>query len=343
MKDYTVFIADDYKLPEILDDTAEQLRKLGIKVIRGPKTAKGKRLEYSEEILQELFGEADAAMFSSRSICDSRVIHAAPKLRGIVNPTIAVDTVDVELATENGILVGNGAIAENYIEMSEATIMLMLMLMYDPFKSIRLLKENLPEPSLHDHWARMMYKKTVGLLGLGRIGRGVAERLSTWDMDIIAYDPYIDQELVPDYVEMVDLDSLYKRSDLIGVFLVVTDETRGMLNDEAFSRMKEGVKFINTSRGQVVDEAALARALESGKVSGAALDTFQVEPLPEDSLLRKMDNVILTPHIVGHALECQLKLAGAAVENIMNILEGKPPKYLVNPKALPKFQERFCK
>ncbi|WP_367931877.1 NAD(P)-dependent oxidoreductase [Enterocloster citroniae] len=91
----------------------------------------------------------------------------------------------------------------------------------------------------------------------------------------------------------------------------------------------------------MVDEDALAEALKSGKVASAALDTFQVEPLPKDSPLRKMDNVILTPHIVGHALECQLKLPEAAVENIMNILDGVPPKYLVNPGALEKFQERI--
>ncbi|WP_455650242.1 NAD(P)-dependent oxidoreductase [Enterocloster citroniae] len=341
MKNYTVFIADDYKIPEIMDEIAVRLEEKGIHVIRGPKTKKGKRLMYPNESLEELFGNADVAMFSSRSICDNRIIEMAPKLRSIVNPTIAVDTIDVKLATEKGILVGNGAIPENYIEMSEATVMLMLMLMYDPFKSMRLLREDLPEPSLHEHWARMMYKKTVGLLGLGRIGREVADRLAAWNMDIIAYDPYIDRKNVPDYIEMVDLDTLYARSDILGVFLIVTDETRGMINGEAFGKMKDGVRFVNTSRGQVVDEDALAEALKSGKVASAALDTFQVEPLPKDSPLRKMDNVILTPHIVGHALECQLKLPEAAVENIMNILDGVPPKYLVNPGALEKFQERI--
>ena len=341
MKNYTVFIADDYKIPEIMDEIAVRLEEKGIHVIRGPKTKKGKRLMYPNESLEELFGNADVAMFSSRSICDNRIIEMAPKLRGIVNPTIAVDTIDVKLATEKGILVGNGAIPENYIEMSEATVMLMLMLMYDPFKSMRLLREDLPEPSLHEHWARMMYKKTVGLLGLGRIGREVADRLAAWNMDIIAYDPYIDRKNVPDYIEMVDLDNLYAISHIHDVFLIVPDETTGMINGHAFGKMKDGVRFVNTSRGQVVDEDALAEALKSGKVASAALDTFQVEPLPKDSPLRKMDTVILTPHIVGHALECQLKLPEAAVENIMNILDGVPPKYLVNPGALEKFQERI--
>lgn len=105
--------------------------------------------------------------------------------------------------------------------------------------------------------------------------------------------------------------------------------------------MNRSFSMENTSRGQVVDEDALVRALRAGKVAGAALDTFQTEPLPLDSPLRELQNVILTPHIVGHALECQLKLPDAAVENILNILEGKPPKYLVNPKALERFKERF--
>lgn len=349
-----VFIADDYELPETMEKVAYKLHMQGIRVIRGPATMKGKKLEYPKEMYKELFGEADVAMFSSRSICSREVILASPKLRGIVTPTIGVDTIDLKTANELGIIVGNGAIPENYISMAEAIVLLMLMLLYDPNRTAAILRENRPKPVESQHWARMMRGRTIGLIGLGRIGRNVAKRLQFWEVNLIAYDPYVKPSDIPEGVKMVDLETLYKTSDIISLSVVVNDETRNMINDYAFSLMKPTAYIINTSRGEVVDEEALVRALENKKIAGAALDTFKIEPLPIDSPLRKFDNVFLTPHMIGHTKECYevppdttcsdaTCFSDAAYENITNILKGIPPKYCVNPEIIPKWRERIAR
>lgn len=352
MSERTVFIADDYDLPETMEKVASRLHADGIRVIRGPQTVKGKKLEYPKAMHQELFGEAEVAMFSSRSICSREVMLAAPKLRGIVNPTIGVDTVDMKAANELGIIVGNGAIPENFLSMAESTILLMLMLLYDPNRTAAVLRENKPKPDESGHWAKMMRGRTIGMVGLGRIGRSVAARLQGWDVKLIAYDPYVKPQDVPTGVTMVDLDTVYQTSDIVSLFVVVTDETRGMINDRALALMKPTAYLINTSRGQVVDEDALVRALQARKIAGAALDTFNIEPLPADSPLRNFDNVILTPHMIGHTQECYAvqpeticadatSFPDAAYENITNILNGIPPKYCVNPDVIPKWRERI--
>lgn len=343
MGERTVFVADDFDLTETMDSISEKLRDRKIRVIRGPETIKGKKLEYPPERFEELFGKAEVAMFSSRSICSRAIMEAAPRLRGIVNPTIGVDTVDLKAADDLGIIVGNGAIPANYTGMAEATFMLMLMLLYNPARSQAVLRDNLPKPVESEHWQLLLSGRTVGLVGLGRIARGIAQRLAGWEAEIIAYDPFVPQDKAPAGVTMVSLDDLCRTSDIVNMCVVVTDETRNMVNDHFLSLMKPSAFLINTSRGQVVDEAALCRALSEKRIAGAALDTFQIEPLPADSPLRKLDNVILTPHLVGHTRECVLGFPDAAVENITNILNGEPPVYCVNPDVIPKWRERLAK
>lgn len=354
MSQKTVFIADDYDLPETMEKVASRLSASGIRIIRGPQTIKGEKLEYPKEMYHELFGETDVAMFSSRSICSREVIMAAPKLRGIVNPTIGVETVDLKTANQLGIIVGNGAIPENFLSMAESTVLLMLMLLYDPNRTSAVLRENKPKPRESEHWSKMMRGRTIGLVGLGRIGRNVAKRLQGWEVNLIAYDPYIHVKDAPEGVKMVDLDTLYRTSDIVSLFVVVTDETRGMINDRALSLMKPTAYLINTSRGQVIDEDALIRALEAKGIAGAALDTFNIEPLPANSPLRNFENVILTPHMIGHTKECYsiqpdttcdeaTSFPDAAVENITNILDGIPPKYCVNPDVIPRWRERIAR
>lgn len=350
MAQRTVFITDDFDLPETMDAISERLAAQGINVIRGPKTIKGQKLVYPAERLNELFGSADVAVFSSRSICSKEVIMAAPRLRGIVAPTIGTETIDVKTASELGIIVGNGAIPENYISVAESTVLLMLMLLYDPNRTAAILRENRPKPGESQHWAKMMRGRTIGFVGFGRIARNVAQRLQGWDVNLIAYDIKPPAEM-PFGVKLVDLDTLYRTSDIVGLFVVVNDETRGMIDERALSLMKPDAYLVNTARGALVDEAALVRALENKQIAGAALDTFQSEPLPADSPLRRFDNVFLTPHMIGHTQDVYAIRPGnpfpdatcfsdTAVGNILSILNGEPPKYCVNPDVIPLFKER---
>lgn len=340
-----VFIAQDFMLVEVLDDIAARLRARGLEVIRGPQSRPGEKLQFPREGWPEWFGEASVAMFSSRSVCSRELMEYAPRLIGVVNPTIGLDTVDVKAASEIGIIVGHGATPENFNGMAEATVMLMLMCLYNPAASSDVLhgRRPRPKPTPRETWARMLMGKTIGLIGFGRIGRGVAERLQGWQARILAADPYVKPASVPSHVELVPLDRVLRESDLVAVLVAVTPETRKLIGERELGLMKRDAFLINTARGDAVDEAALTRALEAKRIAGAALDTFEVEPLPADSPLRGLDNVFLTPHMVGHTQEVFRSFAAAAETNITRILVGEPPLYCKNPEAIARWQERLAR
>jgi phosphoglycerate dehydrogenase-like enzyme len=187
--------------------------------------------------------------------------------------------------------------------------------------------------------------KTIGIIGLGRVGSNVARRLTGWDLRLLAYDPYV--EHAPAYAvgaELVSLDSLVKEADVITLHVVLTNETRHMINEARLRAMKPTAYLVNTSRGEAIDEAALARAIEEGWISGAALDVFEDEPLPLESPLRRLDpeRLILTPHCIGNNAGSQATGTRMAVDNILRALRGDRPSYIKNPAALPRWRERFA-
>ena len=341
---HTVFICHDYMLVDVLDEIQARLEQSGIEVLRGPQTAPGKKLVYSKESYTELFGRAEVMMFSSRSICSREIMLAAPRLRGIVNPTIGLETVDLAAANELGIIVGHGATPENFLGMAEATVMLILMLMYQPRETEAVLRDRRrrPRSTPKDVWARMLRGRTVGLVGLGRIARGVVERLSGFGVNLVACDPFVGRDQAPEGVKMTDLDTLLRSSDIVAMLVSITPESRGMLGERELALMKPSAYLVNTSRGEAIDEAALYRALREKRIAGAALDSFAVEPLPDDSPLRQLDNVILTPHMVGHTQDAFVSFPPAAVENITRILRGEPPLYCKNPEVIPAWQRRLA-
>lgn len=345
MASATVFLCHDYMLVEIFDGIARRLAALGIEVIRGPETTPGRKLVYPAEQYGELFSRADVMMFSSRSVCSREVLLAAPRLRGIVNPTIGLETVDLEACRELGIIVGHGTTPENFTGMAESTVMLVLMLMYNPKATEEVLRGTRPrpKPTTTDAWARMLCGRTVGLVGLGRIARGVAERLAGFGVRILAYDPYVTIDAAPAGVELADLDALLESSDIVSLHVSITNSARRLIDARALALMKPTAYLVNTSRGEAVDEAALYHALKDKRIAGAALDNFVVEPLPADSPLRELDNVILTPHMVGHTQDVFASFPPAAVENITRILRGELPLYCKNPEIAPAWMARLAR
>lgn len=345
MASHTVFLCHDYMLVETSDEIARRLAALGIEVIRGPETTPGRKLVYPQERYGELFGRADVMMFSSRSICSREILLAAPRLRGIVNPTIGLETVDLEACRELGIIVGHGATPENFTGMAEATVMLMLMLMYNPKATEEVLRgtRSRPKPTPTDAWARMLCGRAVGLVGLGRIARGVAERLAGFGVRILAHDPFVKADAAPAGIALTDLDTLLKSSDIVSLHVSITNSARGLIDERALALMKPTAYLVNTSRGEAVDEAALYRALKEKRIAGAALDNFVVEPLPQESPLRELDNVMLTPHLVGHTQEQFASFPPAAVENITRILRGELPLYCKNPEIAPAWNARLAR
>ena len=184
--------------------------------------------------------------------------------------------------------------------------------------------------------------KTLGIVGVGRVGSEIAQRLKGWKMRILAFDPY----KPPEHIEKsgaipVGLEQLLEESDIVSLHVVCNDETRGMIGEEQLRLMKKNALIINTSRGEVLDENSLIRALKEGRIGGAGLDVVYPEPPGTANPLFQMDNVILTPHIAGWSSEALSRFLNKAANNLLNALMGKLPESLVNPEAVPKWKARI--
>jgi len=245
------------------------------------------------------------------------IIEAAPKLMVIGRAGIGLDNVDIRSATKRGIVVMN-APEGNVITTAEHTISMMLALSRNIPQATASMKKGLWEKKRFQ--GREVFNKTLGIVGLGRIGKVVADRAKGLKMNVIGYDPYISPEVIQKLgIELVSLDELYKRADFITIHTPKTKETVGMIDGKAFRKMKTGVKIIHCARGGIVDEKALYEAIVEGKVSGAALDVFEKEP-PRDNPLLKLDNVICTPHLGASTAEAQENVAVNIAEQVVDYL-----------------------
>jgi D-3-phosphoglycerate dehydrogenase len=275
----------------------------------------------------------DVVMIQSlRPLLTRFVIEQLEKCRCIVRLGIGYDNVDVAAATERGILVCN---IPTYCIDDVAD------------HALALLMSAVRHIARQDRWirvgrwdrtgarpARRMKGRTLGFVAFGRIARALAERVSGFGMTLLAYDPYLDAETIARYgAQKVDLDELLQRADFISVHCPLTDETHHLLSTREFNLMKEGVFIVNTSRGPVIDEAALVEALRCGKVWGAGLDVFEHEPLPPDSPLRDFDNVIFTPHVGANSEESVADLYRTACQIAIDVYNGRWPPGVVNPEV----------
>ncbi len=279
----------------------------------------------------ELCRDADALITSDVSV---NVLQNCPNVKLIQTLSAGYDRMDLEAILEMGIPVANNGGA-NAISVSEQTLGLMigigrnLMAQWDTTTKERNWRGNLYQTDLTE-----ITDKTVGIVGLGRIGRQVAKRLTGFDTRTIFYDVVDIPEDVQREVkaEPVGFDELLQTSDFVSMHVPLTRRTRGMMSDREFDLMKPTAFFINLCRGPVVDEAALYRALTEGKIAGAGLDVLEVEPTPADNPLFDLDNVIITPHMAGQSQETALRAAIFACENIMRVLTGGEAESLVTPE-----------
>lgn len=282
----------------------------------------------------------DAMIVRSATKVTAAVIEAAHSLKVIGRAGVGVDNIDLEAATRRGVVVVN-APDGNTIAAAEHSIALMLAL-----------ARNIPQgdASLRKgHWERKrlvgveLRHKTLGILGLGRIGSAVAHRAQAFGMFCLGYDPYISVEQANRLgVELVSLDSLLERSDFITIHMPLTDDTRHLLDADALSRVKQGVRIINVARGGIVDETALAEAVKAGKIAGAAVDVFEQEPVVSSPLL-DCPNVVLTPHLGASTEEAQLHVAVDVAQAIASFLDGGLPNNAVNMTTMaPEVMERLA-
>ena len=280
-------------------------------------TVLDKRLTEAELI--PLVGEVEAMVVRSETKITRKVLEAAPKLRVVGRAGVGVDNVDVEAATARGVVVMNTP-GGNTITTAELT-----------FFMLGALARKIPAAHATmaaGKWDRKLFQgaeifgKTLGVLGAGRIGAEVAKRALVFGMRVLAYDPFLTEARAKALgIEAVsDPDVVYRESDFITVHMPVTKETRGMINAESIAKMKPGVRIVNCARGEIVNEEDLLAALQNGKVGGAALDVFSVEPLPAEHPFRKLPNVILTPHLGASTEEAQEKCGIEVAEIIAGFL-----------------------
>jgi D-3-phosphoglycerate dehydrogenase / 2-oxoglutarate reductase len=277
--------------------------------------------------LADVIGDFDAIVVRSATRLDADVIERATRLRVIGRAGVGVDNVDVPAATRRGILVVNAA-DSTVVSAAEHTIALLLALARNVPQAHAALKAG--------KWERSRFGgielagKTLGVLGLGRIGREVARRALGLGMSVVAYDPFVASERFRELgVERAEsLDDLYAAADAITLHLPLGEETRGMLDASAFSRMRDGVRIVNAARGALVNEGDLAAAIASGKVAGAALDVFGTEPY--DGPLLALDQVVVTPHLAASTAEAQDRAGVVIAEQVAAALEGGSVQMAVN-------------
>jgi D-3-phosphoglycerate dehydrogenase / 2-oxoglutarate reductase len=272
----------------------------------------------SPEELQKAVQDADGLAIRSATKVTADLINASPRLKVIGRAGTGLDNVDILAASKRGIVVMNTP-GGNTITTAEHAISLMLALARNIPQAAQTMREGLWEKKKYQ--GMEIFNKTLGIIGLGRIGSVVAERALGLRMRVIVYDPFITKELASSLgVEPVSLDELLARSDFITIHTPKTKETTKLLDKQAFSKMKPGVRVINCARGGIVDETALHEALTEGKVAAAALDVFETEPPPADFPLRTLPNVILTPHLGASTEEAQANVSVAICEQILEYL-----------------------
>jgi len=300
-----VFVADD-----VNEDKLRPLTEAGIDVV--------KETKLDPEQLADRLKDAVGVIVRSATKITADLMDSAPELKVIGRAGVGVDNIDVPAATTRGIVVMN-APDGNTITTAEHT-----------FALLTAVARNVPQAHAKlqaGTWDKKsfvgveLHGKTLGVVGLGRIGRHVAKIASGFGMNVVAYDPFVTAEQAADAgIALASLDEVFADADFVTIHTPVTDETRGIIGKDAFAKMRDGVRIVNAARGGLVDESALLDAINSGKVAAAALDVFSTEPLPADSPLLGHPQIITTPHLGASTVEAQQGVAFTVAEQMRDYL-----------------------
>jgi len=307
---------------------SDKLSEEGLAAVRAhPDVAVVVKTNLTPEELRTEIKDADALLVRSATKVTAEVIAAGEKLAVIGRAGVGVDNIDVEAATRRGVVVCNSP-EGNTAAAAEHTWALLLSL-----------ARSIPAADVSvkaGEWKRSAFvgvellNKTLGVVGLGKIGGEVASRGKAFGMRVLGSDPFVSADHAARLgVELVPLPELLAQADFITLHVPLTKDTRGLLNAESLQQLKPGARIVNCSRGGVVDEAALAEAIQSGRLAGAALDVFESEP-PGDSPLLKQDKVVLTPHLGAFTAEAQIKVAVDVAQQVLDVLQGRPARSAVN-------------
>lgn len=315
---------------KLSEDGLEVFKKAGFQVDHLP--------EITQDEIKERIGEYTAWVIRSRSRATAEIIERADKLLVIGRAGVGIDNVDTQAATQRGIIVMNTP-GGNTTSTAEHTIAMMLALArkipaaHSSMKSGKWDKKSFMGVEFHG--------KTLGVMGLGRIGQEVVKRMKAFGMTILGYDPFISDDRMRQIgVESCGVDEMCEKADFLTVHTPLSPETKDLINAARLSKMKKSARIINCARGGIINEDDLLDALRKGVIAGAALDVFTNEPIPEDSDFRKLDNVIVTPHISASTVEAQENVAIQVAEQIVDVLSGGIVRNALNatsvdPELLP--------
>jgi D-3-phosphoglycerate dehydrogenase len=313
---YKILITDELSAEAL--DLLKNAADIEMDIVRRP----------AVERLRQIIPDYDALIIRSSVQVDAALLENASRLKAIGRAGVGLDNVDIDAASLRGVIVMNTPGA-NTIATAEHTMAMMLALCRHVPQAHHSLRNG--------EWARSRFLgvqlagKTLGIVGLGRIGARVAQRAQAFGMTVIAFDPYISDEVARELkVTLADLDELLAKADFITLHAALTSSTQGLIDARAIGLMKPGVRLVNCARGALVDETALAQALLSGQIAGAALDVFADEPLPENSPLRTLDNVVLTPHLAASTVEAQRDVGTQIVDQVLAALRGEEYRNAVN-------------
>ena len=309
---------------------ADPIAQEGLVVLR--QHARVEDVVGNTEALKQQLPHADALLVRSETRVTAELLNAAPRLKVIGRAGAGVDTIDVEAATARGIVVVN-APGGNAVAAAEHALALMFALARRISAADASMK--------HGRWARTTFVgleltgKTLGLVGLGRVGSEVAKRALGLDMRVLVFDPYVPDDHARRLgLEPAELDSLLGQTDIVSLHVPLTEATRGLINAERIKKMRRGAFLVNCARGGLVDEAALLRALDDGHLSGAGIDVFSSEPVNPDDPLPKHPKVVATPHLGASTVEAQVNVAAQVASEVLAVLEGRPTQFAVNAPSL---------
>lgn len=321
---------------------------VGEEIVGGDSSINLQRLRFAatEDSLEQLrkangFHMSPAVEMPSDYYPQRALIEQCTDLIGISSTGAGYDIVDVQACTDNGIVLFNQS-GSNSQSVAEHAMGMILTLSKNIAASDKIMRRR-SDYTREEVQGREISGRTIGILGLGNIGRIVARMASQgFNMNVIACDPYLDEaEMASRGAKKVSFDEMLNQADFITVHTPKTSETAGLMNADAFGKMKSGAIFITTARGGIHVENDLQRAIESGHLSGAGLDVWEKEPPSTDHPLFGLDNVLASPHIAGITAEANYNMAKSAADQWLVLMQGKRPPLIVNADVWPRFRERF--
>ena len=266
---------------------------------------------------------------------DAEVFNAAPKLKIVSQLAVGFDNIDLAEATKRGIYVTNTpeVLTDTTADFAWALLMAVARRVVEGDKYVRTGQWKVGwHPAMLT--GRDVFGTTIGIVGAGRIGYAMAKRALGFDMKVFFYDVIPRPEIEKLGAKKVDLPALLKESDFVTIHVPLMKETHHLINEEKLGLMKKTAYIINNSRGPVVDEKALHKALKEGWIAGAGLDVFEQEPTPMDNPLLKLENIVVAPHISSASLETRAKMSEMVADNLVSFFQGKQPPNLVNPEVM---------